>query len=82
LLCISISTTRAVARNLRDRVRALSRITWDVVFLATRLPAFSTSERDNDAPEILEQPLDRTAGATGMSRSTVIRISNGEYANS
>ena len=32
-------------------------------------------------PQMLEQPVDRTAAATGLSRSTVIRIVNGEYAD-
>jgi len=74
-------TTRAVARKPRTRVRAVSRITWEVVLLVGRLRAFFTSERDKNAAEMLEQPVDRTAAATGLSRSTVIRIANGEYAD-
>ena len=74
-------TTRAVTRKPRTRVRAVRRITWEVVLLVGRLRAFFTSERDNNAAEMLEQPVDRTAAATGLSRSTVIRIANGEYAD-
>jgi len=74
-------TTRAVARKQRTRVRAVRRITWKVVLLVGSLRAFFTSERDNQAAEMLEQPADRTAAATGLSRSTVIRIANGEYAD-
>jgi len=62
-------------------VRAVRRITWEVVLLVGRLRAFSTSERDNHAAEMLEQPVDRTAAGTRLSRSTVIRIMNGEYAD-
>jgi len=75
-------TTRAVARKPCTRVRAVCRITWEVVLLVGGLRAFFTSERDNHAAEMLEQPVDRTAAATGLSRSTVIRIANGEYAES
>jgi len=71
-------TTRAVTRKPHTRVRAVRRITWEVVLLVGRLHAFFTSERDNNAAEMLEQPFDRTAAATGLSRSTVIRIANGE----
>jgi len=74
-------TTRAVARKPRTRVRAVRRIIWKVVLLVGRLRAFFTSERDNHSAEMLEQPVDRTAAATGLSRSTVIRIANGEYAD-
>jgi len=74
-------TTRAVARKPRTRVRAVRRITWEVVLLVGRLRVFFTSERDNHAAEMLEQPVDSTAAATGLSRSTVIRIANGEYAD-
>ena len=62
-------------------MRAVRRITWEAVLLVGRLRAFFTSERDNNAAEMLEQPVDRTAAATGLSRSTVIRIANGEYAD-
>ena len=72
-------TTRAVVRKPRTRVRVVRRITWEVVLLVGRLRAFFTSERDKNAAEMLEQPVDRTAAATGLSRITVIRIANGEY---
>jgi len=74
-------TTRAVARKPRTRVRAVRRITWEVVLLVGGLRAFFTPERDVHAAEMLEQPVDRTAAETGLSRSTVIRIANGEYAD-
>ena len=74
-------TTRAVARMPRTRVRAVRLITFDVVLLVGRLRAFYASERENHAAEMLEQPVDRTRAATGLSRSTVIRIANGEYAD-
>jgi len=74
--------TRVVDRHPRERVRALCRITLEVVLLVIRQRPFLTSERDHDAPEMLEQPLDRTTEAKGLSRGTVILISNGEYANS
>jgi len=51
------------------------------VLFVGRLRAFFTSERNNHAAEMLEQPVDRTGAATGLSRSTVIRIANGEYAD-
>jgi len=74
-------TTRAVARKPRTRVRPVRRITWEVVLLVGKLRAFFASERDNHAAEMLEQLVDRTAAATGPSRSTVVRIANGEYAD-
>jgi len=74
-------STRAVAREPRKRVRAVRRITWEVVLPVGRLRAFFTTECDNNAAEMLEQPVDRKAAATGLSRSTVIRIANGEYAD-
>jgi len=70
-------TTRAVVRKPRRRVRAVRRLTWEVVLLAGRLPAFFTSERANNAAQRLEHPVDRTAAETELSRSTVIRIGNG-----
>jgi len=74
-------TTRAVARKPRTRDRAVRRISWEVVLLVGSLRAFFTSRSDNHAAEMLEQPVDRTAAATGLSRSTVVRIANGEYAD-
>jgi len=74
-------TTRAVARMPRTRVRAVRLITFDVVLLVGRLRAFYASERENHAAEMLEQPVDRTAAATGLSRGTVLRIAHGEYAD-
>ena len=62
-------------------MRAVRRITWEAVLLFGRLRAFFTSERDNNAAKMLEQPVDRTAAATGLSCSTVIRIADGEHAN-
>jgi len=51
------------------------------VLLVGRLRALFTSQLDNHAAEMLEQPVDRTAAATGLSRCTVIRIANGECAD-
>jgi len=47
-------TTRAVAREPRTRVRAVRRITCDVVLLVGKLRAFFTLECDNHAAEMLE----------------------------
>jgi len=46
-------TTRAIARKPCTRVRAERRITWEVVLLAGRLRVIFTSERVNNAAEIL-----------------------------
>jgi len=43
--------------------------------------AFFMRERDNGKPEMLDKPLDRTVEAIGLSRGTIIRIANEEYAN-
>jgi len=76
-----MAKTRAVARKPRTRVRALRRVTCEVVLLVGRLRVIFTSERKNRAAEMLKQPVYRMAEATWLSPCTVICIANGDYAD-
>jgi len=72
---------RAVGQPAHTRARLLRRITWEIVLLVANPCSFFIPECDNGKQEMLDEPLDRTAEATGLSRSTIIRIANEEYAN-
>jgi len=75
-----MSSTDTAAQSPRSFVRAMCRITVEVVEIVCHMRGMFGAERDSGRTELLMQPVERTARAAGLSARNVVRIAEEGYA--